>query len=91
MTSKKELKKLLEILRDEVRDLKTEIEVMKTLIVDSNKNTVYQLVGTSEPNRFSWTPYTPPDSHTITISDSDTRITNHKFYSYPDGSVQSEV
>jgi hypothetical protein len=37
MISKTELKQLIESLRDEVRELKTEIEVMKTLIVQEDK------------------------------------------------------
>jgi hypothetical protein len=37
MTSKTKLKYLIESLRDEVRGLKTEIEVMKTLIVQEDK------------------------------------------------------
>lgn len=92
MTSKTELKELILSLIDEVRELKTEIEVMKTLIVGSNANTVYPLRGTSEPIKY--TPYVPsqtpcelnPLYPNITICKS-----SSDFKSYPEGTTQTEV
>lgn len=65
MTSKTELKELIELLRTEVRELKTEIEVMKTLIVNNNQNVVYPFIGTTKPWKFTYSPYVQPDTHTI--------------------------
>jgi len=91
MTSKTELKELILSLRDEIRELKTEFEVMKTLICNTNANTVYPIKGTSEPIKY--TPYIPsktpcelnPLYPNITIYDSS------NFNSYPKGTTETDV
>ena len=95
MTSKTELKELILSLREEVRELKTEFEVMKTLICNTNANTVYPITGSSKPIKF--TPYVPsktpcelnPQYHNITICT--TKTTSSDFTSYPEGTTESEV
>ena len=95
MTSKTELKELILSLRDEVRELKTEFEVMKTLICNTNENMVYPIKGTSE--LLKYIPYVPsktpcelnPLYPNITICT--TKTTSSDSTSYLDGTTEQDV
>lgn len=76
MTSKTELKELIEALREEIRGLRKDVANLQIMINNQNKSTISNIPFTSDPNRTCPTPYPnvtgpyyPPNYTKITCSD----------------------
>lgn len=76
MTSKTELKEMIEALREEIRGLRKDVANLQIMINNQNKSTISNIPFTSDPNRTCPTPYPnvtgpyyPPNYTKITCSD----------------------